>query len=180
MKKIFYKIKFDNITEIDYETFQKISDVITKKRDVGHGKICAPREEYYDVNSDIANDIGTKMFIILYFSKDNEYLKLKENIRKELEEIDLTPKFELRMPEFIEIFYKIKNYEESKKFEEELISKIKDCGCEIRKYHNTKYGYDKSVNFRVLWQMNYFEERVNIILDFIKENLGDDYYIEYY
>ena len=178
MDKTFYKIKFEEISEINYETFIEINDIVTENRKTGHGKICAPRKEYYDENSDIANPLGMKMYITLYFHENGE-MKLKQEIETDLEKIGLKPCFELRSPQFIEIFYKTENIENLKQFKEDLRLKIKKTGGEIRN-RNYKDGYDNSINFRPFWQMHNFEEKINEILNFIREYVNEDYFIEYY
>lgn len=177
MNQIFLKLKFEDISEIDYSMFREINEIIAKIRFEGYGKILAPRYEYYQ-HDNIVNRLGNNLYLVLNILNDNED-QLRILIRNELKSHGYDYSYELEMPNIIEIFYNALQLDNPIKFEEKLMATIKELDgsiCETPEFNNS---YDSAVTFRLNCQMDNFDEKLNGILNFLKRNVVDDYFIEY-
>lgn len=177
MNQIFFMVKFEDKDKIDYDMFREINEIIGKIRFEGYGKILAPRYEYYDVNEDIVNDLGNKMYFVLYILHGDEH-KLRSIIRNEIEKLGYNYSYNLEMPNFIEIFYNSSQLDNPIKFEKEFKTKIKECDGIIKEGSDLKNNYDSAITFGLDCQIHDFNDKINKILNFLKRNVGE-YFIEY-
>lgn len=178
MGQIFFKLKFEDENVINREMFREINEIVGKIRFEGYGRILAPRFEYYN-NGDIVNDLGNKMYLTLYLLHGDEQ-GLRNIIGNEIKNHGYNCSFDLAMPNFIEIVYDTSSLDNPINFENELKVKIKECGGIINEYSNLKDDYDFAVTFRLQCQMNDFDDKLNVILNFLKKNIDDEYFIEYF
>lgn len=176
MNKTFFRMRFVDKDEIDHAMFREINEIIAKIRFEGYGKILAPRYEYF--NGGIVNDLGNKMYVALHILHGDEH-ELRSIIRNEIESLGYNYSCKRAMPNFIEIFYN-SSLVDSKIFENEFKAKIKECGGIIDNYSGLKCNYDSAVAFRVDCQINNFDDNIDVILNFLKKSIGDEYLIEYF
>lgn len=181
MDQIFFKVKFGDNFQIDYEMFKEINEVIAKIRFEGFGKILAPRVDYYNSETYFVNELGNEMYLILQILNDDEEgNKLRNQINYEIKNLGYNYTYKISLPLFIEIFYNDFLLENPIKFENEFKTKIKDCGGFIKELNNVNENYNSSIKFRLECQMQNFEVRLNEILNFLIKNAGNDYFVEYY
>ena len=178
MGQIFFKIKFKDKNVIDYAMFREINEIIGKIRFEGYGKIFSPRYEYYD-NECLTNDLGNKMYLSLHILH-GDGKELRNIIRKEIKNLGYNYSYELEMPNFIKIFYNTSQLDDSANFENEFKTKIKECDGIIKEYSNFKNNHDSVITFRLECQMHNFEDNLNEILIFLKKNIDENYFIEYF
>lgn len=181
VNQIFFKVKFEDKDEIDYNMFREINEIIAKIRFEGYGKILAPRYEYYDSDKYIVNELGNKMYITLYLLHDDkDGHKLRNHLITEINGLGYNYSYELEMPNFIEIFYNSSFLDNPIKFESEFKTKIKECDGIIKEYGGVKANYDSTIKFRLECPMYNFDEKINEILNFLKNNSIDEFFIEYF
>lgn len=181
MNQIFFKVKFEDKLQIDYVRFKEINEVIAKIRFEGYGKILAPMVDYHNSKEYFVNELGNEMYISLQIlNDDDDGNKLRNQISSEIKNLGYKYSHEISLPSFIEIFYNTFLLENPIKFENEFKTKIKECGGFIKELNNFNENYNSSVLFGLECQMQDFEEKLNEILKFLIQNVGDDYFVEYY
>lgn len=177
MCQTFFKIEFEDKNEIDYGMFREINEIVAKIRFEGYGKILSPRYDYYD-NSNIVNNLGNKIYLCLYVLHGDEQ-DLRKIIRNQIKNLGYNYSYEIKMPNFIEIFYNTSQLDNPTKFENELKTKIKENNGIINRCSEFKNNYESSITFKLECQMHDFDKKLNGIIEFLKMNLDGKYFIEY-
>lgn len=178
MKQTFFKMKFEDKTEIDYGMFREINEIVGKIRFEGYGKILAPRYEYY-TNGSVVNDLENEMYLSLHILHGDEE-ELLNTLKKEINNLGYNFSYNPEMPNSIEIFYNVSQLNNQRVFEKEFKSKIKECDGIINDYSELREDYDSSITFSLQCEMNKFEDKINEILKFLNNNIGNEYFIEYF
>ena len=181
MNQIFFKVKFEDKFQIDYEMFREINEVIAKIRFEGFGKILAPRHYYCNSNVYFVNELGNEMYWALQIlNDDKEGNTLRNKINNEIKNIGYNYSYEISLPHFIEIFYNTYLLDNPIQFENEFKTVIKECGGFIKELNNVSKNYNSSIKFGFECQMQNFEVKLNEILNFLKKSVGNDYFVVYY